>query len=101
MNSTRKADLQRKLSMASVPKPPAGLAERIKQDIPEFLRTEAEGRRFTKLLSKHVRVAAPILLLASPTDDCLHILPRPSVDRHVSELMAMASRAAKSIVVPN
>jgi hypothetical protein len=101
MNSTRKADLQRKLSMASVPKPPAGLAERIKQDIPEFLRTEAERRRFTKLLSVNMRVAASILLLVSSTYLCLHILSRASVDRHVSEPMAMASRAAKSIVIPN
>jgi hypothetical protein len=101
MNSTRKADLQRKLSMASVPKPPAGLGERIKQDIPEFLRTEPERQRFTKLLSVNMRVAASILLLVSSTYLCLHILSRASVDRHSSEPMAMASRAAKSIVIPN
>jgi hypothetical protein len=101
MNSTRKADLQRKLSMASVPKPPAGLAERIKQDIPEFLRTEPERQRFTKLLSVNMRVAASILLLVSSTYLCLHILSRAGADRHNSAPMAMASRAAKSIVIPN
>src|SRR5438067_13592071 len=101
MNSTRKADLQRKLSMASVPKPPAGLAERIKQDIPEFLRTEPERRRFTKLLSVNMRVAASILLLVSSTYLCLHILSRASVGRHGNEPIAMASRAAKTIVIPN
>jgi hypothetical protein len=101
MNSTRKADLQRKLSMASVPKPPAGLAQRIKQDIPEFLRTEPERRRFTRLLSVNMRVAASILLLVSSTYLCLHILSRASVERHGNEPMAMASRAAKSIVIPN
>ena len=102
MNSTRKADLQRKLSMASVPKPPAGLSDRIKQDIPEFLRTEPERRRFAKLLSVNMRVAASILLLVSSTYLCLHILSRASVDRRNNEpMMAMASRAAKSIVIPN
>jgi hypothetical protein len=100
MNSNRKADLQRKLSMASVPKPPAGLSERIKQDIPEFLRTEPERQRFSKLLSVNMRVAASILLLVSSTYLCLHILSRASSDRH-SEPMAMASQAAKSIAVPN
>jgi len=90
MTTNRKADLQRKLSMASVPKPPAGLSERIKQDIPEFLRTEPERQRFSKLLSVNMRVAASILLLVSSTYLCLHILSRASSDRH-SEPMAMAN----------
>jgi hypothetical protein len=100
MNSNRKADLQRKLSMASVPKPPAGLSERIKQDIPEFLRIDRDRQRFSKLLSVNMRVAASILLLVSSTYLCLHILSRATNDRH-SEPMAMASQAAKSIAVPN
>src|SRR5712691_5790802 len=101
MNSTRKADLQRKLSMASVPKPPDGLADRIKQDIPEFLRTEPERRRFAKLLSVNMRVAASILLLVSSTVLFLRILTPASIEHRNGEPMAPASRAAKSIVIPN
>lgn len=37
MNSKRRAELQRKLSMGAVPRPPKDLAERIKADIPKYL----------------------------------------------------------------
>ena len=33
MNAKRRAELQRKLTLNAVPRPPAGLAERIKADI--------------------------------------------------------------------
>ena len=48
MTTKRKAELQRRLSMASVPKPPAGLADRIKRDIPELLDTTRDRERFSR-----------------------------------------------------
>lgn len=61
MNSKRRAELQRKLSMGAVPRPPAGLAERIKADIPKHLHAHPAPERFS--WSNTLRVAASILLL--------------------------------------
>jgi len=65
MNPKRKADIQRKLSLNAVPRPPAGLAERIKADIPKFLEIEAERRRFSGAIATQMRIAASILLLVT------------------------------------
>src|SRR5438045_3164713 len=81
MNSNRKADLQRRLSMASMPKPPAGLADRIKQDIPQYLGTQPERERLSKSIAFNLRVAASILLMVSSVYLCLHILSRTSTTR--------------------
>jgi hypothetical protein len=61
MNSKRRAELQRKLSMGAVPRPPAGLADRIKADIPKYLDAHPAPERFS--WSNTLRVAASILLL--------------------------------------
>ncbi|HYR27633.1 MAG TPA: von Willebrand factor type A domain-containing protein [Thermoanaerobaculia bacterium] len=74
MNSKRKADLQRKLSLAPVPRPPAGLAERIKNDIPEYLRPDAERRRMTSSLSFNLRVAASLVVLLSAVIAAVYLL---------------------------
>ena len=74
MNQKRKAELQRKLSMAPVPRPPDGLAERIKSDIPDILNTQRERERFSKSVAFNVRVAASILLLVSSSFLMLHLL---------------------------
>ncbi|HEX7153733.1 MAG TPA: von Willebrand factor type A domain-containing protein [Thermoanaerobaculia bacterium] len=64
MNPNRKAEIQRKLTMASVPKPPAGLAERIKADIPKHLHAvEEKPNRFSRSLAFNLRVAASILVV--------------------------------------
>ena len=66
MNPKRKAEIQRRLSMASVPKPPEGLAERIKADIPKHFTTPVvERQRHFRSLFTNLRVAASILLLVS------------------------------------
>lgn len=66
MNSERKAEIQRKLSMASVPKPPAGLSDRIKADIPKYLKaTEVERERFSRSVAFNMRIAASIILLVT------------------------------------
>ncbi|MCU1347411.1 MAG: hypothetical protein JWO56_441 [Acidobacteria bacterium] len=68
MNSKRKADLQRKLSLAPVARPPAGLVDRLKQDIPTNLQVtaaEEERQRFSSSIRFNLRVAASILLTVS------------------------------------
>jgi len=74
MNSKRKADLQRKLSLAPVPRPPAGLAERIKNDIPEYLRPDAERRRVASSLSFNLRIAASLVVLLSAVVAAVYLL---------------------------
>lgn len=65
MNPNRRADLQRKLSMKGVPRPPAGLADRIKADIPKYLQPETRGGRFSRSVTFHMRIAASILLVVT------------------------------------
>ncbi|HSP34223.1 MAG TPA: hypothetical protein VLU46_07910 [Thermoanaerobaculia bacterium] len=77
MNQKRKADLQRKLSMTAVPRPPAGLAERIKADIPHDLHItapETSRRFFGKAFS--LRVAASVILLVAASYVVMHLLTR-------------------------
>jgi len=62
MNSKRRAELQRKLSLDAVPRPPAGLSDRIKADIPKYLDTAAERTRFSSAVAFNMRIAASVLL---------------------------------------
>lgn len=63
MNSKRRAELQRKLSLNAVPRPPAGLMERIKADIPQYLEVEVERQRFSRAVAFNMRIAAAILFM--------------------------------------
>jgi len=74
MNSKRKAELQRKLSMGAVPRPPAGLAQRIKNDIPHYLQAEPERERFSRSVAFSMRIAASILLLITSVFVTLNLL---------------------------
>jgi hypothetical protein len=74
MNSKRRAELQRKLSMGTVPRPPAGLSDRIKADIPQYLQTETDRARFTGSVAFSMRVAASILLLITTAFVTLRLL---------------------------
>lgn len=76
MTTKRKAELQRRLSMASVPKPPAGLADRIKSDIPDLLGTARERERLSSSIGFNLRVAASIILLVSSAYLCIQLLSR-------------------------
>ena len=64
MTTNRRAEIQRRLSLAPVPKPPAGLADRIKDDIPKELRFDAEKERarLRQGVAFNLRVAASISL---------------------------------------
>jgi hypothetical protein len=78
MTTKRKAELQRKLAIAPVAKPPAGLADRIKGEIPKHLVTDTskERARFRQSIAFNVRVAASIILLVSSVYLALHLLSR-------------------------
>jgi len=78
MRPNRKADLQRKLSLAPVPKPPAGLADRIKRDIPKTLLMDAEKERvrLRQSVAFNIRVAASIILLVSSLYLALNLVSR-------------------------
>src|SRR3984893_14447132 len=78
MNANRKADLQRKLTLVPIPKPPAGLAERIKREIPKELRfnVEEERERLSRAVAFNLRVAASILILVSSAYLGLQMLSR-------------------------
>ena len=79
MTSKRKAELQRKLSMTSVPKPPAGLSERLKADIPEnVMSVERDRERFRRSATRSMGVAASILLLITSVYLALHFVARSS-----------------------
>src|SRR5436190_1578412 len=76
MTANRKAELQRKLVLAPVPKPPAGLADRIKGEIPKELLvdTDRERSKLRQAVAFNVRVAASIILLVSSVYMALHLL---------------------------
>lgn len=65
MTQKRKAELQRKLSMAPVAKPPAHLADRLKADIPEYLNPQRDRERVNRSLAFSLRVAASVILLVT------------------------------------
>ena len=76
MNSDRRANLQRKLTLTPVPKPPSGLADKIKGEIPKHLLfdTERERQRLSQSVAFNMRVAASILLLVSGLYVGLHLM---------------------------
>ena len=105
MNSKRRAELQRKLSMGAVPRPPADLSDRIKADIPAYLQTDVERARFSGSVAFSMRVAASILLLITTAFVTLRLLetepdhvasfkPRPKLVPAITQHRAPADDAA-------
>lgn len=92
MRPNRKADLQRKLSLAPVPKPPAGLADRIKREIPKPLLLDAEKERvrLRQSVAFNIRVAASIILLVSSLYLALNLVSR----KFGPEKLELASNSA-------
>lgn len=90
MTTKRKAELQRRLSMASVPKPPAGLADRIKSDIPDLLGTTRERERLSSSVTFNLRVAASVILLISSAYLCVQLLSRADRNDAVPPMTRMA-----------
>src|SRR5581483_1220295 len=100
MNPNRKRDLHRKLAMPPVPAPPAGLADRIKGDIPKQLRLDMEGerRRFARSLGVSLRVAASILILTIGAYAMLHVLSRGSEEKPAEALRQEVKTPARTSV---
>lgn len=96
MTRNRKADLQRKLAMAPVAKPPAGLADRIKSDIPQRLGVEPERTRLRKSAMFNLRIAASIILLVSSLYLALRLVSRSEMN--VSPTVASAVKSDSSPV---
>ena len=107
MTRNRKAELQRKLAMAPVAKPPDGLADRIKSEIPHQLRFEPERERahLRQSVAFNLRIAASIVLLVSSLYLALHLFSRS--DSNTKPVTTMADRAAApsprpaSVTLPN
>jgi hypothetical protein len=95
MTANRKAELQRKLALRPVPKPPAGLSERIKHDIPKQLlpNTDDERRRLRRAVAFDMRVAASILLLVSSMFVALHFFSRAKETKPATNVAASAPRS--------
>lgn len=65
MSKERKAELQRKLAMTTVPRPPADLLDRLKADIPVDLGATPERDRSLWRSALVMRVAASLMLLVT------------------------------------
>jgi hypothetical protein len=108
MTANRKADLQRKLTLAPVAKPPAGLAERIKREIPKDLRfnAETERERLSKAVGFNLRVAASILVLVSSAYLGLQLLsrldenPQPVTQRPAAKIPVALRAQPKVLTEP-
>src|ERR1051326_5092960 len=95
MNSKRKADLQRKLSMVSMPKPPADLADKIKQDIPRYLGTRNERERLSKAVTFNMRVAASVIVLVSSAYLSLRFFSSASLKHAETPVVTIVRMEAK------
>jgi hypothetical protein len=74
MTTKRKAEIQRKLTLASIPRPPKDLAGKIKADIPRYLNAESERERFSRSIGFNLRIAASIIVLVSSLFAMLYVL---------------------------
>lgn len=84
IDSKRRAELQRKLALNAVPRPPADLAERIKADIPKYFDTEAERGRFSRNVAFNMRVAASVLLAITSLSAIVFFMQHSSVRKEAS-----------------
>jgi hypothetical protein len=104
MTQNRKAELQRKLAMAPVAKPPDGLADRIKSEIPAQLRfePETERARLQKSVAFSLRIAASIVLLVSSLYLALHLLSHSDSNSKPATMLPerSAERAPSPVIVP-
>lgn len=96
MNSKRRAELQRKLTLNAVPRPPAGLLERIKADIPSDLEAETAPPRFTRSFFNtfNLRIAASFVVLMGA------VLAAMVVSNSRQEKLSNASVAKPVIFAP-
>jgi len=100
MNADRRAALQRKLAVAPVPKPPAGLAARIKNQIPKELRfsAERERARLAQSVRLSIAVAASVLVVIATAYLALDVTTRSKVDE--TRKPAASAPALRQIQTP-
>lgn len=98
MTSKRKAEIQRKLTLAAVPRPPEDLADRIKADIPKYLNIEAERARFSRSVGFNLRIAASIIVLLSSLAAVLFLIIPDDAPMTMTTLSA--PRAKQSMPAP-
>ena len=82
MNSKRRAELQRKLTLNAVPRPPAGLVDRIKADIPKDLAYVTRSR--SSWGGFQMRVAASILLAITSVVAAFYLVNSPRQEKSAS-----------------
>ena len=100
MNSKRRADLQRKLSLKAVPRPPAGLVDRIKADIPKYLEADDERGRYSRTVAFHMRVAASIVLLVTSLVVAVYLVDTPTQEKAATAAPGPFAPASRSLVAP-
>ena len=99
MTQKRKAELQRKLSMAPVAKPPSGLADRLKADIPEYLDARRDRQRMAHSVAFTMRVAASIILLVTSVFLTIQLISRD--DRQTFDLTGSESAPPSPVATPD
>lgn len=94
MNSRRRAELQRRLTLNVVPRPPADLGERIKNDIPQYLQAhEGPGRR---TISTGLRIAASVIVLLGSVITAIVVMS-PETGRSLPGTPRSASSAVPAL----
>src|SRR3954447_26091565 len=101
MTRNRKADLQRKLTMAPVARPPAGLADRIKSEIPTHLGFESERTESRKSAMFNLRIAASIIMLVSSLYLVLRLVSRTESNAHFATDRTAATSSRAAVTLPN
>lgn len=91
----RRAQLQRKLALKEVPKPPADLAQRIKNDIPQHMKfnAEEERERFGNSIAMNIGVAASVLVLIATGFLALRIVSQAPQRQNAPQAAVAARRA--------
>lgn len=88
MNTKRRAELQRKLTLNAVPRPPAGLAERIKADIPKYLEAESGPAKFARSMTFPMRIAASVVLVVTSVAVAMLFVSRNGEEKLASSVAA-------------
>jgi hypothetical protein len=101
MTRNRKADLQRKLTMAPVATPPAGLADRIKSEIPTHFGFEAERTQSRKSVMFNLRIAASIIFLVSSLYLVLRLVSRTEPNTRFASDSTAATATHVAVALPS
>jgi hypothetical protein len=97
MTQKKKAELQRKLSMAPVTRPPGDLLARLKNDIPsDLMNTQRERERVSRSLSFNLRVAAAIVVMIGSSFALVQFLSQGEMQS--PSLVPVAARSAPAPV---